>query len=128
VLSRLLTGADIPATTYLEARNELTRVQREIETVFSEVDLLITPTSPLLPATIEEGQNPPDVIASSLRNTSPFDAYGIPTISVPCGFSQDGLPIGIQISGPHLGESAVFALAHAYEQATDWHNQQPSLA
>ncbi len=128
VLSRLLTGADIPATTYLEARNELARVQREIETVFSEVDLLITPTSPLLPATIEEGQNPPDAIASSLRNTSPFDAYGIPTISVPCGFSQDGLPIGIQISGPHLGESAVFALAHAYEQATDWHNQQPSLA
>ena len=127
VLSRLLTGADVPATTYVEARNELDRVQREIETVFSEVDLLITPTSPRLQATIEEGRNPPDAIATSLRNTSPFDAYGIPTISVPCGFSREGLPIGMQISGPHLGESAVLSLAHAYEQATDWHNQRPPL-
>ena len=128
VLRRLLTGSEIPATTYVEARRELARVRREIATVFSEVDLLITPTSPELPITIEEGQNPPDGIAFSLRNTSPFDAYGIPTISVPCGFSRQGLPIGIQISGPHLGEPEVLALAHAYEQATDWHNQRPPLA
>ncbi len=128
VLQRLLTGSDVPAATYVEARRELARVRREIATVFSEVDLLITPTSPELPSTIEEGQNPPDRIAYSLRNTSPFDAYGIPTISVPCGFSRQGLPIGIQISGPHLGEPAVLALAHAYEQATDWHDQRSPLA
>ena len=128
VLSRLLTGADVSATTYFEARDEIARVQREIETVFSEVDLVITPTAPRMPLTIEEGRNPPDSIAFSLRNTSPFDAYGIPTISVPCGFSREGLPIGIQISGPRLGETEVFALAHAYEQATDWHDRRPPLA
>ena len=128
VLRRLLTGADIAATTYVEGRRELARVSREIETVFSEVDLLITPTSPELPITVEEGQNPPDSLPVSLRNTAPFDAYGIPTISVPCGFSRQGLPIGIQISGPHLGEPEVLALAHAYEQATEWHNQRAPLA
>ncbi len=127
VLARLMTGADIPATEYVAARRELARLARDIETVFSDVDLLITPTTPALPLTIEEGQNPPDVIASSLRNTSPFDAYGIPTISIPCGFSRDGLPIGIQISGPHLGESGVLSLAHAFEQATDWHTREPQL-
>ena len=100
----------------------------KVQTVFSEVDVLITPTSPDLPITVEEGQNPPDVIATSLRNTAPFDAYGIPTISIPCGFSREGLPIGIQISGPHLGEADVLALANAYEQATDWHDQRPPLA
>ena len=128
VLSRLLTGQDVPATTYVEARNELIRLRREIEDVFSDVDLLITPTTPTMPLSFEEGQNPPDSLAFSLRNTAPFDAYGIPSISVPCGFSADGLPIGIQISGPRLGEAQVFTLAHAYEQATDWHDRRPLLA
>ena len=128
VLSRLLTGENVPATTYVEARAELTRVRREIEDVFSDVDLLITPTTPNMPVSFEEGQNPPDNIAFSLRNTSPFDAYGIPSISVPCGFSADGLPIGIQISGPHLGEQQVLTLARAYEQATDWHDRRPPTA
>jgi aspartyl-tRNA(Asn)/glutamyl-tRNA(Gln) amidotransferase subunit A len=90
--------------------------------------LLVTPTSPEPPITIEEGRNPPDTIAFSLRNTSPFNAYGIPTISVPCGFTRQGLPIGIQISGPGFGELAVLALAHAYEQATDWRERRPPLA
>ena len=128
VLRRLLTGSDIPAITYVEGRRELARVRRGIETVFSEVDLLITPTSPEFPITIEEGRNPPDALPFSLRNTAPFNPYGIPTISVPCGFSRQGLPIGIQISGPHLGEPEVLALAHAYEQETDWHNQRPPPA
>ena len=61
------------------------------------------------------------------RNTSPFNSYGIPAISVPCGFSREGLPIGLQISGPALGEVDVLALAHAYEQATDWHERTPPL-
>jgi len=128
VLRRLMTGADVTATAYVEARNELARMRREIADVFSEVDLLVTPTSPEPPITIEEGRNPPDTIAFSLRNTSPFNAYGIPTISVPCGFTRQGLPIGIQISGPGFGELAVLALAHAYEQATDWRERRPPLA
>ena len=122
-----MTGADIPATEYVDARRELARLAREIEDVFADVDLVVTPTTPGMPITIEEGLRPPNVIAASLRNTAPFDAYGIPTISIPCGFSRDGLPIGIQISGPHLGEADVLALAHAFEQVTDWNDRLPPL-
>jgi Asp-tRNA(Asn)/Glu-tRNA(Gln) amidotransferase A subunit family amidase len=57
-----------------------------------------------------------------------INGLGIPTISVPCGFTRQGFPIGLQISGPRLGESRVLALAHAYEQATDWRHRQPALA
>jgi aspartyl-tRNA(Asn)/glutamyl-tRNA(Gln) amidotransferase subunit A len=66
-------------------------------------------------------------VTSSLRNTSPFDIYGLPTISIPCGFTSSGLPIGMQISGPPFGELQVLALAHAYEQATDWHTRRPEI-
>ena len=64
----------------------------------------------------------------SARNTSPFDAYGIPVISIPCGFTSAGLPIGLQIAGAPWAEAAVLALAHAYEQATEWHTRHPRLA
>jgi aspartyl-tRNA(Asn)/glutamyl-tRNA(Gln) amidotransferase subunit A len=63
-----------------------------------------------------------------VRNTFPFNIFGIPTISVPCGFSRSGLPIGLQISGPPVGEVTVLALAHAYEQSTEWHQRQAPLA
>jgi aspartyl-tRNA(Asn)/glutamyl-tRNA(Gln) amidotransferase subunit A len=61
------------------------------------------------------------------ENTKPFNAYGLPAISIPCGFSKDGLPIGLQIAGSLFNESAVLALAHAYQQATDWHSRRPPL-
>jgi len=100
--------------------------------VFSTVDLLVTPTTPILPQTVEEAVSNPTVpapggVAPSLRNTQPFDIYGLPTISIPCGFSRAGLPIGLQISGPRLGESRVLALAHAFEQATEWHRRAPGV-
>ena len=63
-----------------------------------------------------------------LHNTRPFNVLGLPTISVPCGFTQAGLPIGMQISGPPGGEATVLRLAYAYEQATDWHKRHPSPA
>ena len=65
---------------------------------------------------------------SLIRNTLPFNVFGIPAISVPCGFTRAGLPIGMQIIGPRLGEARVLALAHAYEQATDWHRREPPIA
>jgi aspartyl-tRNA(Asn)/glutamyl-tRNA(Gln) amidotransferase subunit A len=101
-------------------------------TVFSTVDLLVTPTTPILPATVQDavadpGTPPPGGVAPSLRNTQPFDIYGLPSISVPCGFCGSGLPIGLEISGPRLGEPLVLALAHAYEQATEWHRHTPPV-
>jgi aspartyl-tRNA(Asn)/glutamyl-tRNA(Gln) amidotransferase subunit A len=60
-------------------------------------------------------------------NTRPFNGYGLPTISIPCGFSKDGMPIGLQIAGPMWSEASVLALANAYQQATDWHKRRPGL-
>ena len=94
--------------------------------MFGDVDLLITPTMARLPGRIaDEFVTATDAI--SIRNPSPFNIYGIPAITLPCGFSREGLPIGIQISGPALGELNVLTLAHAYEQATDWHQRVPAL-
>jgi aspartyl-tRNA(Asn)/glutamyl-tRNA(Gln) amidotransferase subunit A len=98
--------------------------------VFDAVDVLVTPTTPVMPSTIANAEVPATATGaeSSARNTAPFNIYGIPTIAVPCGFSRQGMPIGLQISGPRLGELAVLALAHAFEQATRWHLEQPPLA
>ena len=60
-------------------------------------------------------------------NTRPFNGYGLPVISIPCGLSKDGLPIGLQIAGPLWAESTVLALAQAFQQATDWHRKRPGL-
>jgi len=126
---RLEAGAKITTAAYIQGRRELDRLRRAIDEVFSHIDLLITPTTPVAPATIEESANTgvpgPGGVAVSLRNTQPFDIYGLPAISIPCGFSRSGLPIGLQISGPRFGEPRVLALAQAYEQATDWHKRSP---
>ena len=96
--------------------------------MFDDVDVLVTPTLPRLPIGIEAARESPDEATQILvRNTAPFNVYGIPTISVPCGFSREGLPIGLQMSGRALGEVDVLALAHAYEQSTDWHERTPPL-
>lgn len=125
-LDRISRGADISAIEYAETLLELKRSRAAIGQVFESVDLLITPTLTRLPATIDEAMisSVDDIL---IRNPSPFNIYGIPTISLPCGFSQQGLPIGLQISGPVLGEVDVLSLAHAYEQATDWHKRAPPL-
>src|ERR1700681_182022 len=98
---------------------------REIKKSFIDVDLLVTPTMPTTAVTIQEAQARN---AGSGRNTSPFDVFGLPTISVPCGFSSAGLPIGLQNSGAPWAETTVLARAHAYEQATQWHTRRPKLA
>ena len=129
---RIEGGAGISTSDYIAGRRELDRLRRTVADVFSAVDLLVTPTAPILPMTVDEAMNIPTVpapggVAPALRNTQPFDIFGLPTISVPCGFSRAGLPIGLQISGPRLGEPQVLALARAYEQATDWHRRRPAL-
>ena len=83
---------------------------------------------PILPVAIEAARESPlEATRILIRNTAPFNSYGTPVITVPCGFSREGLPIGLQICGRALGEVDVLALAHAYEQATDWHERTPPL-
>jgi len=119
-------GSEVGTAAYIQARRELDDARRAIAAVFSNVDLLVTPTTPVLPPTIEEAVRL-GIEVELIRNTAPFNTYGVPTISVPCGFTRSGLPIGIQISGPRFGEAKVLALAHAYEQATEWHTRRPPV-
>jgi aspartyl-tRNA(Asn)/glutamyl-tRNA(Gln) amidotransferase subunit A len=140
----LIQGAgDASAAVYAQARRHVDEVRRDIARVFGEVDLLITPTQRNPPGPIGGGPPAPNAGrgrggrggrggapgggGGGLNNTAAFDIYGLPTISVPCGFTTEGLPIGLQISGAHFDEATVIALAHAYEQATDWHRRQPNL-
>ena len=128
---RLEQAAGISAADYIDARRELDRLRWQAHSVFSEVDLLVTPTTVIAPITIESGERDPPLPANGtpveFRNTHMFDVLGLPAISVPCGFTRDGMPIGLQIAGPRWGEARVLALAHAYQQLTDWHRRSPDL-
>jgi aspartyl-tRNA(Asn)/glutamyl-tRNA(Gln) amidotransferase subunit A len=122
------------------AHENLAHIRRVIDSGFNGFDLAVVPTVRYLPPKINsslaqemagatrkmkvyeffEGSSP-------CGNTSPFDGYGIPAISIPCGFSKDGMPIGLMISGPHFAEGKVLALAYAYQQATQWHLKKPPV-
>ena len=122
---RLKQAATIDEAAYVEAREELDRLRRSIDDVFAEVDFVLTPTTAVPPITIEQAlsMSPDPAGELWLRNTRPFNAYGVPTISVPCGFTHAGLPIGLQIAGPNFGEASLLSFAHAYEQASPWHKR-----
>lgn len=128
-LRRIQSGADVTATQYVEGYRELLHSRREALKMFEHIDLIVTPTCPLLPPTIAEFEAAPQDLRKKelvmLRNTRPFNGLGLPAISVPCGFSQSGLPIGLQIAGAPGAEDKVLALAHAYQKATDWHKKHP---
>ena len=119
-------GSEVTSAAYIQSRRELDGARRAIRAAFSNVDLLVTPTTAVPPPTIEEAVRL-GIELELIRNTAPFNVYGLPTISIPCGFTSSGLPIGMQISGPRLGEAKVLALAHAYEKATEWHRRKPPL-
>ena len=127
-LQRILDGAELPAALVLDSLRQLRLARNGAAAVFAAagVDVLVTPTaaSPALSIADALVDTPDEV--PLIRNTVPFDTNGCPTISVPCGFTADGLPIGLQISAAPLAEATVLALAHAYEQATDWHLRRPA--
>jgi aspartyl-tRNA(Asn)/glutamyl-tRNA(Gln) amidotransferase subunit A len=131
-LRRIRSGEDIRGDEVERRRHELKEIRREVGNVFDVIDVLITPTTPVPASTIAELKQNPDLLRprelSLLRNTRPANVWGLPAISVPCGFTSAGLPIGLQIIGPHWREDRVLQLAYAYEQATDWHKRIPRLA
>jgi aspartyl-tRNA(Asn)/glutamyl-tRNA(Gln) amidotransferase subunit A len=128
-LRRIRSGSDVSAASYVEKYRELLHQRREILHIFEEADLLLTPTSPVLPPSFAELEQQPAELRSRelvmLRNTRPWNVYGLPAISVPCGFSASGLPIGLQIIGAPGSEGVVMALAHAFESQTEWHKRRP---
>jgi aspartyl-tRNA(Asn)/glutamyl-tRNA(Gln) amidotransferase subunit A len=122
------------------ARERLRTMRRTIDNVFKDFDIVVVPTIRAMPPKINDSLAKETAGAatstkvydwfegsSACSNTSPFDVYGIPAISVPCGFSKTGLPIGMMIAAPHFQEAKVLALAYAYQNATDWHKRTPTL-
>jgi aspartyl-tRNA(Asn)/glutamyl-tRNA(Gln) amidotransferase subunit A len=128
---RALEGASkLVAHEYIAARREIEQLRRSVRSVFQSVDILVTPTVKIPPRTIEESirrSQAETPLPPELTNTSGFNVFGLPAISVPCGFTSAGLPVGLQIVGPHFGEARVLAAARAYEQATDWHTRHPKV-
>lgn len=128
---RIRSGEKVTAGEYLQRRQELELARRKIRGVFADVDVLITPTIPMPAPRISELRANPEALRPAelklLRNTRPFNVWGLPAISLPCGFTQSGLPIGLQIAGPHWREDIVLKLAYRYEQATAWHKRKCQL-
>lgn len=126
------------AEDYIRLRWELETLRRTIDDSFTDVDLVVLPTqkttAPLLNDMLHRNL---ETLAGTGSGTgggagggssaAAYNAYGIPSLTIPCGFSKEGLPVGLMICGPHFSESKVFALAAAYEKATDWHTKRPPL-
>ncbi len=118
-LRRVRSGEKVNAVEYIQKRRELERMRREAEKVFGEVDVLITPTTPIIAPAISELEKDPKELRRAetvlLRNTRPFNVLGGPAISVPCGISREGLPIGLQIAGRPGEDATVLAVAARYQ-------------
>ena len=131
------------ATDYIRQEYALQLLRRTIDSHFADFDLVVMPTLKTEPPVLNDMlkrdlQNAAGVTpaggatggggaGSSISSVGAYDYYGIPSLSIPCGFTQDGLPVGLMICGPHFTESKIFALAAAYEKATEWHMKKPPL-
>lgn len=112
---------------YLKAQKVRTLIKQDFEQAFEKVDVLVCPTAPTPPFKAGEKISDPLTMYLSDLMTIPVNLSGLPGMSIPCGFDDQGLPIGMQLIGKVLGEEQVFQVAYAYEQSTDWHLKQPPL-
>ncbi|MCS7252314.1 MAG: amidase family protein, partial [Thermoflexus sp.] len=112
---------------YLKAQKVRTLIRRDFEQAFEQVDVIVCPTSPT--TAFRLGERTADPLQMYLADifTITANLAGICGISLPCGFDNHGLPIGMQILGPALGEEKILRAAYAYEQATPWHHRRPSV-
>jgi len=111
---------------YLKAQKVRTLIRQEFDQAFDKFDALVTPTSPTVPFKIGEKIDDPLQMYLSDVCTLPINIAGLPAISIPAGFA-DGLPIGLQIIGKPFSEETILKIAHAYQQATEWHKRRPSI-
>jgi aspartyl-tRNA(Asn)/glutamyl-tRNA(Gln) amidotransferase subunit A len=125
VRGRLEAGRELRSIDYLRAQRARTIMKRECQRVFETVDVLITPTVPIAAPRIDRIDK--TEVAALGRFTRFFNIVGLPAISVPCGFTSEGLPIGMQIAGKAFDESTVLRAAHAYEQDAKWIERRPEL-
>lgn len=118
---------------YIKHRWEMETLRRTIDDAFADFDLVVLPTQRIMPQKLsfvidtEESTKPRSPGLMELDNCTAFNIFGLPAISIPCGFSRDGLPVGLMIAGPHFSEGKILALARAYERETKWDTHRPPL-
>jgi aspartyl-tRNA(Asn)/glutamyl-tRNA(Gln) amidotransferase subunit A len=132
VRERLELRAVTPAVSYIQGQQVRRLFIDEFLTAMEPVDLLVTPTGPTA-ATLLEGdlttseEADPQVLAALIHFCGPFNLTGLPAVSIPCGFTPGGLPVGMQLIGKPWQEGPILAAAHAYQEATDWHRRLPLM-
>jgi aspartyl-tRNA(Asn)/glutamyl-tRNA(Gln) amidotransferase subunit A len=132
IRGRIEAGRVLQSIDYLRAQRIRTLMKQECESVFQTVDVVVTPTTPIPAPRIDEVDKPwragPEKAAAALtRFTRYFNIVGLPGISIPCGFTMDSLPIGMQIVGKAFDESRILRVAHAYEQDAKWFERRPPM-
>ena len=122
-------GLTIPATEYLAALKARRRIVEAFQKLFADIDYLISPATTVVapPIGARELVTGEPLRPGLLRLTSPFNTVGFPALSMPCGFSDEGLPIGVQLAAAPGQEGRLLRLAHAYERRHDWAKRHPEL-
>jgi len=113
---------------YLKAQKVRTLIKRDFEKAFGHVDVLVCPTVPTTAYLAGEKSDDPLSMYLGDLMTIPVNLAGLPAMSLPCGFDEDGMPIGMQLIGNVLREDLLFEVGYAYEQSTDWHKHKPKLS
>ena len=129
---RLEAGLFVSAADYLRAQQARSLFDRQARELLEHVDLLAGPTEPvtaplLLAERVQAGEREVGTMGALTQYTRPYNLTGFPAISVPCGFSEAGLPMALQLAGRPFDELTVLRAAHAYEQATEWHSRRPPI-
>jgi len=132
VRERLLVGAFVSGSEYLKGQRVRRLIRDEVDRALGDLDVLVAPTLPIAAVPVGAREvdidgKPQPVRPSLVRYTRPFNVSGHPVASVPCGFTADGLPIGMQVIGRSFDEATVLRLADAYQRVTDWHTRRPPL-
>jgi len=125
VYARLKSSETIRADEYAHARRRQAELTRALDLFFDDIDFFITPTTRIPAPRI--GSDAVALASHLTAFTAPFDVTGVPALSLPCGFTRDGLPIGLQIVGRAWHEARVLQVAHQYQRVTAWHSQMPAI-
>jgi len=119
-------GAKTTSTEYILARRTQSEIRKRCELFFESCDILITPSTPIAAPTIR-GHDAIEQAGRLTRFTAPLNLTGLPALSIPCGFTKEGLPIGLQIITRAWGDAKALNAGYAYEQATEWHTKFPPV-
>ena len=127
VLDRILLGRDIAGCVYAAALRARERWNRTVDRTLEQVDVILTPTTPITAPLVEESSDMLSTTHHLTRFTYLFSWAGLPGLSVPCGFTSAGMPIGMLLNGRPWEETLLFQIGHSYQNDTDWHSRRPPL-